>query len=369
MSDKKLGSEYEEQIESLSAQLEGALAENHRLSGLVDEAAPIINASSTVNGRLRSERDSEHENWLAAERDAQEWASKCDDQRAQINAWKKATECDTPEDIEQAICTRYEWLHAWHEWARKLLKAHGLQLENGWHGDREARELLEHELTKLKENCELGVKQRDIAQDLAAKYRKALVYYADEDHWKCCNWSLEQGAGEWRQDLFVPEEHPRHGWEQALTALGQAQFDATDGPQLQLQEVVLELLQRAHATSMKLDWDEEMRRLCLYAFQTGSILHVSAEQKASGPVATRSTKTAASDPKSPNPCSPASDQQLDHQLPLTRRVYIQKQPNTYWDEERKLWVENDSVFRARDRAAQRAVDGARPGEGDDNGNA
>lgn len=56
--------------------------------------------------------------------------------------WQKTTECDTPEKIEKAIAIRYKWLLAWQEWARELLEEKGRQLEDGWHGDSQTREIL-----------------------------------------------------------------------------------------------------------------------------------------------------------------------------------------------------------------------------------
>ncbi len=64
-------------------------------------------------------------------------------------AWKKATECDAPKDAERAVELRYEWLHAWQEWARKLLEQFGLQLPDGHHGDKEARHILGEQLKRM----------------------------------------------------------------------------------------------------------------------------------------------------------------------------------------------------------------------------
>jgi hypothetical protein len=64
-------------------------------------------------------------------------------------AWKKATECETPEDAKHATELRYEWLHGWQEWARKLLERLGLQLPGGHYGDQEARRILGEQLERM----------------------------------------------------------------------------------------------------------------------------------------------------------------------------------------------------------------------------
>ena len=64
------------------------------------------------------------------------------DEKDVVGYWKEATECDSPEQIAEAIKIRYDWLHAWQEWSRELLEKHGMQVENGWYGDDMARKKL-----------------------------------------------------------------------------------------------------------------------------------------------------------------------------------------------------------------------------------